>query len=136
MVASLYAVAERAALSAHTPWETQSSDPAACFGGHQRRRNRGFQLSLNCSSSSSSSGRYSVVIAQKDIDPLRADRGALDRVSHIVLGPPARARRDSARRNTRPRPTPATIAISQLVWPRRALAVVRPRIPAPRGDVA
>ena len=34
---SLYAVAERAALSAHTPWETQSSDPAACSGGHQRR---------------------------------------------------------------------------------------------------
>jgi hypothetical protein len=27
MVASLYAVAERAALSAHTPWETQRSDP-------------------------------------------------------------------------------------------------------------
>ena len=56
---SLYAVAERAALSAHTPWETQSSDPAACSGGHQRRRNRGFQLSLSCSSSSSSSGRHS-----------------------------------------------------------------------------
>ena len=41
---------------------------------------------LSCSSSSSSSGRHSVVIAQEDIDPLRADRGALDRVSHIVLG--------------------------------------------------
>ena len=33
--------AERAALSAHAPWETQSSDPAECSGGHQRRRNRG-----------------------------------------------------------------------------------------------
>ncbi len=65
----------------HTPWETQSSDAAACSGGHQRRRNRGFQLSLSCSSSSSSSARHSVVIAQEDIDPLRADRGALDRVS-------------------------------------------------------
>ena len=32
-MASLYAVAERAALSAHTPWETQSSDPAACSRG-------------------------------------------------------------------------------------------------------
>ncbi len=37
---------------------------------------------LSCSSASSSSGRHSVVIAQEDIDPLRADRGALDRVRH------------------------------------------------------
>jgi hypothetical protein len=70
---SLYAVAERAALSAHTPWETQSSDPAAGSGGHQRRRNRGFQLSLSCSSSSSSSGRHSVVIALLTRAPDRSD---------------------------------------------------------------
>src|SRR5271165_1769869 len=70
---SLYAVAEQAALSAHTPWEAQSSDPAAGSGGHQRRRNRGFQLSLSCSSSSSSSGRHSVVIALLTRAPDRSD---------------------------------------------------------------
>ena len=55
---SLYAVAERAVLSA-TP-----------LGGPRTSAlsNRGFQLSLSCSSSSSSSGRHSVVIAQEDID--------------------------------------------------------------------